>query len=90
MKSIRKLPQELTERLELPEEALLAAAKLTVTGGKRALVENHRGVLEYGQERIVVSAGRGKLCISGSGLGIEAMNRNELLICGRIQCVEWE
>ena len=56
VKSIRELPQELTERLELPEEALLAAAKLTVTGGKRALVENHRGVLEYGQERIVVFA----------------------------------
>ena len=90
VKSIKELPQELTERLELPQEALLGAAKLTVTGGRRALVENHRGVLEYGEERIVVSVGRGKLTVSGRGLGIEAMNRRELLIRGRIQSVEWE
>lgn len=90
VKGIKGLPQELTERLELPGDALLGEAKLTVTGGRRALVENHRGVLEYGEERIVVSAGRGKLSISGSGLGIGAMNRRELLISGRIQCVEWE
>lgn len=90
VKSIKELPQELTERLELPQEALLGVAKLTVTGGRRALVENHRGVLEYGEERIVVSVGRGKLTVSGGGLGIEAMNRRELLIRGRIQSVEWE
>ncbi len=90
VKSIKELPQELTERLELPDEALLGAVKLTVTGGRRAVVENHRGVLEYGEERIVISAGRGKLSIGGSGLGIEAMNRRELLIRGRIQTVEWE
>lgn len=90
VKSIKELPQELTERLELPEEALLGAAKLTVTGGRRAVVENHRGVLEYGEERIVVSVGRGRLSISGAGLSIEAMNRRELLVKGRIQTVEWE
>ena len=55
VKSIKELPQELTERLELPEEALLGSAKLTVTG-----------------------------------LSIEAMNRRELLVKGRIQTVEWE
>ena len=90
VKSIKELPQELTERLELPEEALLGSAKLTVTGGRRAGVENHRGVLEYGEERIVVSVGRGRLSISGAGLSIEAMNRRELLVKGRIQTVEWE
>jgi len=88
VKSIKELPQELTERLELPEEALLGSAKLT--GGRRAVVENHRGVLEYGEERIVVSVGRGRLSISGAGLSIEAMNRRELLVKGRIQTVEWE
>ena len=90
VKSIRELPQELAERLALPEDALLGTAKLTVTGGKRLLVENHRGVMDYGRERIVVSLGRGKLNISGAELVIAAMNRRELLISGRIQSVEWE
>ena len=84
MKSKKELPLELAERLALPEEALL------VTGGRQLLVENHRGVMDYGQERIVVSLGRGKLNISGTALVIQAMNRRELLISGRIQSVEWE
>ena len=37
VKSKRELPQELAERLALPEDALLGTAKLTVTGGKRLL-----------------------------------------------------
>ena len=90
VKSKRELPQELAERLALPEEALLGTAKLTVTGSRRLLVGNHHGVMDYGRERIVVSLGRGKLNISGTELVIAAMNRRELLISGRIQSVEWE
>ena len=78
------------QRLELPEEALLGALKLTVTGGRQALVENHRGLLDYSEERILISAIKGKLAISGTGLSLAAMNKSELLVKGRIQSVEWE
>lgn len=90
LKKMESLAGELAERLQLPEEALLSAAKLTVVAGRRLVVENHRGILEYGPERIVVSAGRAKLCINGAQLSLEAMNKTELLIVGRIQSVEWE
>ena len=90
LKKIAVLAADLAERLDLPEDALLGAAKLTVTSGRKVLVENHRGILEYGMERIVISTGRGKICLQGSGLQLEAMNRNEVLICGKLQNVEWE
>lgn len=90
MKRIKELPVELADRLALPEDALLGSTKLTVTGGRRALVENHRGVLDYGSERVVISAGRSKLNINGTELCLSAMNKQELLISGRIQSVEWE
>ena len=90
LRKLEHLALSLAERLELPEEALLNAAKLSVTGGRRALIENHRGILEYGRERIVVGAGRGKICLSGSELRLAAMNRTELLIVGNVQSVEWE
>lgn len=47
MKKLRELPYELADKLELPEDVLLGSAKLTVTGGRSAVIENHRGVLEY-------------------------------------------
>ena len=90
VKNMKELPQDLAQRLELPEEALLGALKLTVTGGRQALVENHRGLLDYSEERILISAIKGKLAISGTGLSLAAMNKSELLVKGRIQSVEWE
>ena len=89
MKNEEKRLLDLADRLELPEEAL-GGLKLSVTCARRALVENHHGVLEYSGEQIVVSAGRGRLALRGSGLCLEAMNRNELLITGKIESAEWE
>ena len=58
MKKLRELPYELADKLELPEDVLLGSAKLTVTGGRSAVIENHRGVLVYTAERIVVAVPR--------------------------------
>lgn len=90
MKTIRGLCEDLTDRLDLPEEALLGTAKLTVTGNRRVLVENHRGILEYGTEQIRISTGRGQLVVRGSELSLSAMNQKELIVCGKLQAVEWE
>lgn len=89
MKKLRELPYELADKLELPEDVLLGSTKLTVTGGRSAIIENHRGVLEYTAERIVVAVPRGKVCLDGTGLRLKAMNKNELLVGGRIRNIEW-
>ena len=90
MKKAEKLPRDLSERLELPEDALPGSARLTVTAGRQALVENHKGILAYGEETIVLSTGKGKLSLFGDGLRLAAMNPSELLIRGTIRRVEWE
>ena len=90
LKKTETFALELADRLELPEDALLGAAKLTVTAGRRALIENHRGILEYGSERVVVCTGRGSISLGGSGVRLVAMNKNELLVSGKLQSVEWE
>ena len=84
-----KTAQELAERLDLPAEAL-GAVRLTLTGGRLLLVENHSGLQEYGSERIAVGCGSGRVVVSGSGLDIEGMNKTELVLRGRIQMLEWE
>ena len=90
VKKLKDLPSELADKLDMPEDILSSAAKLTVTAGRRLLLENHRGVLDYSPQYILINLGRGKLEISGANLSIKAMNRTELIIAGRIQTVEWE
>ena len=89
LKKRTELLYELAERLELPEEIAAGAARLTVTG-RRALIENHSGILECDPERIVVNTESGRLLLSGTSLVIKGMDKGELLIGGRFQHVEWE
>ncbi len=88
MKKRKLLALDLSEKLQLPEEALLSAAKLTVTAGRRALIENHRGILEYGPNYIAVSTGEGRIGLNGSELRLLAMSGRDLLIGGHSQSVE--
>lgn len=90
MKKLHNVAEDLAEKLELPPEALGAAAKLSITGGRRALIENHKGILEYGEDRMVIGTERGRIVISGQELLLTAMNKSELLISGKISTVELE
>lgn len=79
----------LSERLALPGESL-GELKLSVVDARRALIENHRGMLACTEELISVRGGRGTLSLRGEALRIEAMNEQELLISGRITLAQWE
>ena len=79
----------LSERLDLPGESL-GELKLSVVGARRALVENHRGMLACTEELIALRGARCTLTIRGAELRIEAMNERELVISGRIALVQWE
>ena len=78
----------LAGRLELPGELLGDVPRLTLTGNGQALVENHRELLSYTEEAVEVGCGRLRLRIRGEGLQLRAMDREELLVTGRIFGVE--
>ncbi len=61
-----------------------------IVGNRRALVENHRGILCYGTDEICVGATFGSVRFSGSDLRLCCMNREQLFISGRIQSISLE
>ena len=85
----RDLPADLAGLLELPEEVLPGKGRLTLVGGRKALIEGQRGILEYTPDRIVVSFGREKISLSGDSLHLKAMSAGGLLVTGRIRTAEW-
>lgn len=90
MKRIAELPEEIADRLDLPAESVAGVPKLTVTGRRRVLIENHRGLLEYSRDCIEVDGGRVRLRIRGTNLQLVAMDRSDLLISGIILSAEFE
>lgn len=89
MKRAAGIARELAERLELPGEAL-GEVKLSAVGGRRALIENHGGLLACTGERIAVRDGQRILSLYGTELCIEAMTDKELLVSGSLERAEWD
>ena len=80
----------LAEALSLPADVLAGVPKVTVTGARRVLVENHRGLLRYERDIIEISGGRVMLRVRGENMELVVMRRSDLLIEGEIFSAEFE
>lgn len=79
---------DIWDRLDLPGEQLPGEVLVEILGKNRVLIEHHRGVREYGPERIGVTVKYGLVQISGSGLRLRCMTDDQLVITGCIEAVE--
>lgn len=84
----KPLAIRIAEKFDLPDEALAGIPRLTVTGGRQALIESHHGILAYSRELIEIDGGIIKLVIRGDDMELAVMNRSEILIKGRIISAE--
>jgi len=90
MSKTRVAAELLSDRMELPADAFSGAVKLTLNGRNHLLIENHSGIIKYGEEQTVIDCGGMKAIICGDGLSLTAMDRRDMLIKGRILSIELE
>lgn len=69
---------------DFPEDLLLNEPRLTLYGEGRLVVENHRGLLSYFPERLLVARPEGRLEIRGEALRVARMDDEGLVITGRV------
>jgi len=63
--------------------------QISVCGGTVALVEGCLGVLEYSREAIRLATGKSSVRFSGDALSISSMNKNSVVVSGRIAAIEF-
>ena len=80
---------DLADSLALPAEALTDALRVTLVGRRRAVIEHHHGLLGYDAQSVEIRAGRGRVRIVGAELTLYAMDRDTLIVTGRIAAVEY-
>ena len=76
--------RRLTDGLDLAGESLPGMTVAELAGDRQVLIEGHRGVTEYCRERVTVKVGYGLLSITGCGLELRQMSKQQLVISGRI------
>lgn len=62
--------------------------KLTIKGGRVALIEGHKGILKYDENSISVKIKRGTLLLNGTSLIIDEINEEEISVKGEIKSFE--
>ena len=78
--------ERLSDGLDLTGE-VNADSLVELAGDRRVLIEHHRGICRYQKDCICVLVSFGKVRIEGCGLEIAKMNRDQLVICGKIRTV---
>ncbi len=86
----RKLRRELSEFLELPLDVSLDLPRVVILGDLGVLIENHRGLMHYSGDKLVVGVGLGQISILGESLEVEEISREDMVVRGAIRTVHVE
>lgn len=89
MWNVRNLLAKAADRMDLPADVLAGLPRIELIGTQTCLVEPHKGLEEYGMNRVVVNTTAGKVSVLGTDLKIGSMNRVCLCIRGHIDLVCW-
>ena len=76
--------EQLSRQADLPDEVFPGQPLIEIVGDRRVLIEHHRGVREYGPDKICVNVSYGFIQVLGQNLHLRCMTRSQLVICGRI------
>jgi len=67
---------------------MLDLPRMLMRGDSTLLLENHRGVVEYGPERLRVRTALGMVTIEGRGLVLSQLGEEDLMLSGVIRSVQ--
>lgn len=82
------LLERTAQALDLPADVLAGLPRVELVGDREVRMENHRGILAYGEQEIHVSGGSFVIKVQGERLKLRAMTGLELLITGHISAIQ--
>lgn len=81
---LEQIQKKCSDFLDLPRDIFLDLPRVTVLGNVQAVIENHRGIIEYSPGIIRLSSNKGEIVIKGSELLLESILPEEITVMGKI------
>lgn len=85
----RDLRRRVAAIFELPEDMMLDVARISLVGDMELLVENHRGLVRYTPEQVVLGVPQGRVAVGGNELVIGSLSADQVIILGKIRSVQY-
>ncbi len=80
--------RKLISAADLPDEPIPGRPLVEIIDHSRVLIENHKGVTEYGENMIRVRVKFGSICVCGDHLELSSMTKGQLIIAGNIESIQ--
>lgn len=80
----KQIQANVVDLLDLPSDVMLDLPKFIMIGNQELLVENHRGIIEYSQNKIRVNSSIGQIMVTGENLMLKNLKADEILVEGQI------
>jgi len=87
---LKKRFSKINEFLEMPEEITTDKPKITILGFEELVIENYKNILEYEEIFIKINTYRGAININGVNLKLIQMNKEDIMITGKIDSIDFE
>ena len=81
---------KINQFLEMPEEITTDKPKLTILGFEELVIENYKNILEYEEIVIKINTYIGAININGLNLKLIQMNKEDIMITGKIDSIDFE
>lgn len=75
---------------EIPEEVANSVPKITILNFDKMLIENYKCILEYQEFFIRIKMTNGILDINGFNLELNEMTRDDVIVTGTIDSIDFE
>ncbi len=85
----KSLPEKVMDAFELPKNRSGIITSVTITGVHEALVEGHKGIIEYTDMVIKLNTPQFVLKLNGANLEITGVTEEYIMIKGIIAGVEY-
>ncbi len=85
----RGFRRSVIEMLELPKEVVLNLPVIQALGNEDVNIINYKGVVEYNEQYVKISAGSGIIRLEGKRLVLRQVTGDQVSISGRIKKIEF-
>lgn len=84
-----KLLKNIPDMLDIPEELIFQIPISIVKSNREIEIENYKGIIEYGEEKIRINTRSGIIKISGEKLTLKQIATEKIIIAGTINKIEF-
>lgn len=87
---LRKVKESVIGKLDLPREMVLDLPKVTIISNSEISIENHKGVIFFGESQIKIRTSIGVVNISGGSFEIIFVGGSTIALSGKFKSVVFD